>query len=59
MADDYVECHECGHALERHARTTGCTGADGCACPERPTLLEIGDARRRAGLPRRWRRGHI
>lgn len=48
--DDYVECDECGHPLERHT-TAGCDAVGGeCPCRARWTVREIGEARRAAGL---------
>jgi len=50
--DGYVECSECGHALEQH-------DTDGCmicgTCPTRWTRRQIMDVRQREGLPREWR----
>jgi len=53
QVDGYVECSECGHALEQHD-TTGCIAVTGCTCPTRWTKQQIMDVRQREGLPRRW-----
>lgn len=50
--DDYVECDECGHPIERHD-TTGCHTLpdEACTCPVRFTRDDIRRLRREAGLP--------
>lgn len=56
QCDGYVECSECGHAVEQHD-TDGCdicrTGAV-ANCPTRWTKAEIRDLRLREGLPARY-----
>lgn len=48
--DDYIECTECGHPLERHT-THGCDWqADGCGCTAQWTRHEVTQQRRAAGL---------
>jgi hypothetical protein len=47
QGNDYVECNECGHPLERHT-TKGC---DHCECGTSWTVKEIQQARKDAGLP--------
>lgn len=47
--DGYVECQECGHAIEGHD-TKSCH-VEGCPCVERWTLAEIRRVRVREGLP--------
>ena len=52
----FVECTECGHAIEQHD-TKGCHALgqpEGCACPLRWTQAEIRRVRREEGLPPRW-----
>jgi hypothetical protein len=44
--DGYVECDECGHAIETHT-PKGCSR---CPCVERWTRDKIRAARREAGL---------
>ena len=51
--DNYVECAECGHPLERHT-PQGCDSIAGCDCPTRWTVREVERARRHAGLPGRF-----
>ncbi len=55
--DGYVECGECGHAIEQHD-TEGCevcrTGGVSL-CPTRWTVAEIRAVRRREGLPGTYR----
>jgi 8-oxo-dGTP pyrophosphatase MutT (NUDIX family)/mRNA-degrading endonuclease RelE of RelBE toxin-antitoxin system/2'-5' RNA ligase len=54
---DYVECNECGHALEAHS-TNGCRYQyEGCTCDTPWTEAEISRVRRENGLPGRIPRG--
>lgn len=49
--DDYVECAECGHPLERHD-LRGCDQqVEGCTCTRRWTVRQIQAIRREEGLP--------
>jgi hypothetical protein len=49
--DGYVECQECGHAIEAHD-TLGCQSIGGeCVCAESWSGQEIRRARRSEGLP--------
>lgn len=49
----FVECAECGHAIEQHDRK-GCHVADGCPCPLRWTVAQIRQVRKDNGLPARF-----
>jgi hypothetical protein len=49
--DGYVECGECGHAIEQHDRE----GCDVCSCREVWTVTEIKRVRVREGLDAEWR----
>lgn len=48
--DGYVECSECGHAIEQHD-TEGC---EVCDCSATWTKTGIMNLRRREGLPARY-----
>lgn len=50
--DGYVTCDECGHLLEDHD-TEGCQAPvdGGCSCPTCLTQAQIGEIRKRYGLP--------
>lgn len=52
--DDYVECVECGHPVEKHPWGQGCINGD-CTCDERFTVSEVLNLRRAKGLPLRYR----
>lgn len=54
--DDYVTCDDCGHPLEVHDLNTCHGSGDECPCRVRVTRREIGDARRRNGLPAAFNR---
>lgn len=50
QTDGYVECGECGHAIEAHD-ANGCVSCGGeCACAESWTEREIRRTRIREGL---------
>lgn len=51
--DDYVECAECGHPLERHT-PSGCD-IEGCICREGWTQQAIQTQRKAIGLPASFR----
>lgn len=56
MENDYIECAECGHPLERHS-TAGCDFQDeGCTCRDRWTVREVERLRREAGLTVKFKR---
>jgi hypothetical protein len=48
--DGYVQCSECGHAIEGH-NTLGCYEVDECSCREAWTYDQIRWARQNNGLP--------
>lgn len=54
LSDGYVECSECGHLLERHTRK-GCGAVDECTCQSSWTVAQVSEARKRAGLPAKFR----
>jgi hypothetical protein len=52
--EGYVECSECGHAIEAHD-VNGCHSIGGeCTCTVSWTKIEIRAARRADGLPERY-----
>jgi hypothetical protein len=56
--NDYVECAECGHPLERHTMKGCDSQAEGCPCREAWSYRRISEERRTAGLPvsfERWK----
>lgn len=57
---DFIDCTECGHAVEQHS-ANGCeAGADErCTCGVRWTVKAIKALRREVGLPAEWRRQYL
>jgi hypothetical protein len=48
--DGYVECSECGHAVEQH----GINGCEICDCSKRWTRMGVRKLRVKVGLPAEW-----